>query len=151
MIIRAMEEQDIDAVSAICMASFSSSVAGGLSGEGVSTFAKIVSRDALRDRMKADNTILVAERHGRIEGVVELKEGRHISMLFVEPEHQGKGVGRQLLASVLGYARADKVTVRASLPSVPVYEKCGFASIGDISESAGLVYQSMEIEPGKTP
>ena len=146
MIIREMNEQDIEAVSAICMASFSSSVAGDLPGEGVSTFAKIVSRDALRDRMTRDTVILVAEYNERIEGVVELKEGRHISMLFVEPEFQRKGIGRKLLSSALNYARADIVTVRASLSSVPAYEKYGFESRGDISESSGLVYQPMEIE-----
>ncbi|MCB0191708.1 MAG: GNAT family N-acetyltransferase [Anaerolineae bacterium] len=141
-----MEEKDLEAVSTLCMVSFSNSVAGTLSGEGVSTFSKIASSDAFRTRMKEDNVILVAECNGRIEGVIELKEGRHVAMLFVAPEHQKKGVGKKLLASALRYARVDTVTVSASLPSVPAYKKYGFACTGDIAESAGLVYQPMEIE-----
>lgn len=148
--IREMEAKDLEAVSTICMDSFSKSVAGTLSEEGISTFSKIASSASFLNRMKEDNVILVAERHGRIEGVIELKEGRHIAMLFVEPENQKKGVGKKLLSAALSYARVETVTVSAALSSVPVYENCGFECKGDISESAGLVYQPMAIELNKT-
>ena len=149
MNIREMQEKDLEAVSAICMDSFSGSVADTLSGEGVATFSKIVSTDALLGRMQGDSRILVAECNGRIEGVIELKEGRHVGMLFVEPGSQKKGIGTKLLSSALSYAKADKITVRASLSAVPVYEKYGFECKGSIAESAGLVYQPMEIELNK--
>ena len=149
MKIREMEEKDLEAVSTICIDSFTKSVAGTLSLEGVSTFSEIASSDSILKRMNEDNLIFVAECNGRIKGVIELKEGRHIAMLFVEPEYQKKGVGRKLLSSALSYARVDTVTVSASLSSVPVYEKYGFECKGDISESAGLVYQPMEIELNK--
>lgn len=151
MNIREMKEKDLEAVSTICIDSFSKSVAGTLSEEGVSTFAKIASSDAFLNRMKEDNLMLVAECNGRIEGVIELKEGRHIAMLFVEPEYQRKGVGWKLLSSALGYVKVDTVTVSASLSSVPVYKKYGFECKDDIAESAGLVYQPMEIELNKAP
>ena len=147
--IRELEEKDLEAVSEICMDSFSKSVAGTLTVEGISTFSKIASSDSFLNRMKEDNVILVAECNGRIEGVVELKEGRHVAMLFVEPKYQNKGVGKKLLSSVLSYARVDTVTVSASLSSVPAYKKYGFECKGDISESAGLAYQPMEVELNK--
>ncbi|MCP8687302.1 GNAT family N-acetyltransferase [Marinobacterium sedimentorum] len=146
MNIREIDEKDLEDVSAICIASFSVSVAGTLSDEGVSAFLKIAASDAFLNRMKEDNVMLVAECDGRIEGVIELKEGRHVAMLFVDHEHQKKGIGRMLLSSALHYVRADTVTVRASLPSVPAYRKYGFECKGDIAESAGLVYQPMEIK-----
>ena len=150
MNIREIAEKDIEAVSAVCLASFSESVAGTLSEEGVSTFSKIAASDAFLTRMKEDNAMLVAERDGEIEGVIELKEGRHIAMLFVEPKKQMKGIGRVLLSSVLSYARVGTVTVSASLPSVPAYRKYGFKCKGEIAESSGLVYQPMEIELNKS-
>lgn len=145
MEVRIIEDKDIEAVSAICMASFSKSVAGTLSEDGASTFSKIAASDAFLNRMREDNLILVAESDEVIKGVIELKEGRHVAMLFIEPEHQKKGIGRKLLSSALCHARESTVTVSASLTSVPAYRKFGFKCKGDIGESAGLVYQPMEI------
>jgi len=150
VIVRKMNEKDLGAVSAVCLASFSKSVAGTLSEEGISTFSKIAASDAFLNRMKEDNLMLVAECDGEIEGVIELKEGCHVAMLFVEPEKQMKGIGRRLLSSALSYARVGTVTVSASLSSVPAYRKYGFECKGDIAESAGLIYQPMEIELNKS-
>ncbi|WP_415901161.1 GNAT family N-acetyltransferase [Neptuniibacter sp. QD29_5] len=146
MFIREIKEDDTDGVSRVCLDAFSDSVAGSLSDEGISTFAAIASADAFAKRMKADNRMLVAEdNNGEILGVVELKEGRHIAMLFVTPSQQKGGIGRKLLIAVLKYARAEIVTVSASLPSVPAYQKYGFKLKGDVGELSGLVYQPMEI------
>ncbi|WP_415888172.1 GNAT family N-acetyltransferase [Neptuniibacter sp. SY11_33] len=147
MIIREMNENDIEGVSHVCLDAFFDSVAGLLSDEGIATFAAIASPDAFANRMKVDNRILVAEGdNGEIVGVVELKEGRHIAMLFVTPSQQKCGIGRRLLETVLIYARSETVTVSASLPSVPAYQKYGFKVQGEVRELSGLVYQSMEIK-----
>ena len=148
--IREIKAQDVEAVSAICLASFLTSVADSLPEEGVLTFANIASSDAFITRMKQDNVMLVAECDGSIEGVIELKQGSHIAMLFVAPEKQMQGIGTTLLSSALSYAKVDTVTVSASLPSVPMYRKYGFERKGDIAQSAGLIYQPMEVELNKT-
>lgn len=149
MIVRKMEEKDVEAVSATCMASFLRSVAGTLSEEGVSTFSNIAAGNAFLDRMKADNLMLVAEKDGKIEGVIELKEGRHVAMLFINPEFQKQGIGRRLLSTALNHAKVETVTVRASLSSVHAYEKYGFECKGETGESAGLVYQPMVLKLNK--
>lgn len=149
MIIRKMEEKDLEAVSATCMDSFLQSVADTLSDEGILTFSNIAARDAFLERMKGDNLMLVAENKGKIEGVIELKEGRHVAMLFISPERQKSGIGRQLLSSALNHAKGETVTVSASLSSVPAYEKYGFECKGEVGESAGLAYQPMEIKLNK--
>lgn len=89
-------------------------------------------------------------KDGKIEGVIEFKEGCHVAMLFVGPECQRNGIGKKLILSALDCARVDIVTVSASLSSVPAYRKYGFECKGDISESAGLIYQPMEIELNKS-
>ncbi|MHA2940487.1 GNAT family N-acetyltransferase [Vibrio sp. RC27] len=93
IIVRKMEEKDLEAVSAICIDSFLQSVAGTLSDEGITTFSKIATRDAFLNRMEGDNLMLVAENDENIEGVIELKEGRHVAMLFIRPERQKSGIG----------------------------------------------------------
>ncbi|WP_415898182.1 GNAT family N-acetyltransferase [Neptuniibacter sp. QD57_21] len=144
MIIREMKESDTEGVSQVCLDAFFDSVAGSLSDEGIATFAAISSADAFAERMKEDNRMLVAEdNNGEILGVIELKEGRHIAMLFVTPSQQKGGIGRRLLTAVLKYARSEIVTVSASLPSVPAYRKYGFELKGEVGELSGLVYQPM--------
>lgn len=146
MIIREMNEKDFDIVSALCIDSFMESVAGSLSEQGIATFKQISSSEAFSSRMKEDNVILISEEEQTIKGVIELKQGRHVAMLFIDPKHQKKGIGRQLLAAVLEHARVDIITVKASLSSVPAYSKYGFACKGDVAELEGLVYQPMELE-----
>jgi GNAT superfamily N-acetyltransferase len=80
---------------------------------------------------------------GVIKGVGELKQRRHVAMLFVDPACQRQGVGEALLAALIAQAHADEVTVSASLPSVAFYQRHGFACSGEVGESAGLVYQPM--------
>ena len=62
MIIREIQEQDIEAVSIVCLQSFSHSVANSLSEAGSTTFSHIASTKAFRERLKEDNLIYVAEQ-----------------------------------------------------------------------------------------
>lgn len=132
-------------MSSVCITSFTQSVTNSLAEEGVATFAKIAASDAFLKRMYEDNEMFIAELDGKIAGVIELKQGRHIAMLFVLPEKQNRGIGRKLFASALSHAKERTMTVNASLSSVPVYKKFGFECSAEISESEGLVYQPMAI------
>lgn len=144
--IRKMRLSDIDRVSQITNSAFHETVAPGLSEEGVNTFSALSSPQAFAERMNEDNIIFVFEKNGEIEGVLELKEGRHVAMLFVLPAAQRRGVGRALMAEALDHARAGTITVSASVPSVPAYEAYGFLIVGAEDERQGLVYVPMEIE-----
>ncbi len=146
MQIRQLEEKDLVTVSALCIDAFSVAVAPSLPHEGVETFKSIASVDSFLGRMSKDNTILVYEKNGSVIGVVELKEGRHVAMLFVSPDCQKKGVGRELFSAILPFVRAEIVTVSASLNSVPAYLKYGFTCAGDPDEKSGLAFQPMELE-----
>ncbi|WP_305856646.1 GNAT family N-acetyltransferase [Balneatrix alpica] len=144
--IRAMQPQDAAAVSRLCLAAFQQAVAPTLSAEGVATFASIAAAEAFLARMAGDNLLWVAEQDGQVQGVIELKEGRHIAMLFVDPQMQRQGVGKALLATALQHARVTQVTVKASLSSVPAYQHYGFVCSDEVGESAGLIYQPMVIQ-----
>ena len=102
-------------------------------------------RSLRRSRLRSarDNHILVAQQDGRVVGVIELKEGRHLAMLFVDPACQGQGIGHALFEAVLPQVREPVLTVRASLNAVPTYLRYGFALDGDVGEFNGLVYQQM--------
>jgi GNAT superfamily N-acetyltransferase len=146
MAVREMERRDLREVSRIVVAAFSEAVAEGLSAEGISTFMGLSAPDAFEKRMDEDNCMFVYEEKGEILGMIEFKEGRHVAMLFVAPDRQGRGIGRELVRVALDRRRVQSVTVSASLPSVPVYEKYGFEVVGPEEEKQGLRYIPMKIE-----
>ncbi|WP_019410123.1 GNAT family N-acetyltransferase [Pseudomonas psychrophila] len=144
MPIRQLTLDDLPRASALCMDAFLLAVAPSLSDQGVETFSKVAAVQAFADRMQGDNLILVHASDGAINGLIELKEGRHVAMLFVAPDAQRKGIGMHLMNAVLEHARAEVLTVRASLSSVAAYESYGFVLSGQVGEFSGLVYQPME-------
>jgi GNAT superfamily N-acetyltransferase len=145
MLIRKVQPADLPRLSSLCIDAFMGSVASTLTEEGINTFKKIASVDGFANRMEADNKMLACEDGGEVIGVVELKEGRHIAMLFVDPCRQKKGVGRSLISAVLPCTRRAVLTVNASLTSVPAYLSYGFKCTGEAGELAGLKYQPMEM------
>ncbi|BCD85922.1 hypothetical protein PSm6_23290 [Pseudomonas solani] len=146
MVIRKMEPADIDAVSTLCMAAFNASVAPTLPAQGIETFAKVAAAEAFLQRLQGDNLMLVYEDAGSLRGILELKEGRHLAMLFIDPEHQRQGIGQALVTAMTAHARVDPITVRASLTSVGAYLRYGFQCSGEPGEFAGLTYQPMELQ-----
>ena len=150
MHIRKIEEKDLARVSSICMKAFMRSVAPSLSSEGIDTFRIFAAVDSFSNRIKGDNIILIYEGSGKVKGVIELKEGRHVAMLFVEPESQNNGIGSELISAVIEYARTETITVSASLNSVSAYLKYGFVCSGEPDEKSGLKYQPMELELNKS-
>ncbi|MGF6416654.1 GNAT superfamily N-acetyltransferase [Stenotrophomonas sp. AN71] len=141
--IRPAHADDLPAISAVCLAAFNAAVAPSLSEAGIATFGSVAAADAFGARLQGDNLILVAEHEARIVGVVELKEGRHLAMLFVDPACQGQGIGHALFEAVLPQVRDPVLTVRASLNAVATYQRYGFALDGDVGEFNGLVYQPL--------
>ncbi|WP_411851787.1 GNAT family N-acetyltransferase [Stenotrophomonas sp. LGBM10] len=143
MTIRRMTPDDVHAASAVCLDAFTVAVAPTLSAQGIATFAGVASAAAFAIRLQGDNILLVAVDAGAIRGVAELKEGRHVAMLFVAPDGQQRGIGRALMTALLAHARAPLITVSASLTSVPAYARYGFVCAGEVATASGLVYQPM--------
>lgn len=145
MRIRNAEDKDLDEINEVCQTAFIHSVASTLTDQGVDAFAEISSAVSFAKRMQQDNQLLVCERNDELLGVIELKEGRHITMFFVRPRAQYQGVGKLLIEKALQLARGQTVTVNASLTSVDAYIHYGFTTTGSIGEISGLRYQPMEI------
>jgi GNAT superfamily N-acetyltransferase len=94
--------------------------------------------------------VLVAERGGRLVGVLELRDHRHVAMLFVAPAAQRSGVGRTLLAAAVDLIRAARpdaasLSVAAALGSVPAWERWGFRVMGPERAVEGLRSVPMEL------
>lgn len=72
----------------------------------------------------------VAEEAGRPVGFAELEADGHIDRVYVSADHQGRGIGRQLLAAVVAEARRGglaRLFTEASITARPFFEAQGFA------------------------
>lgn len=88
-------------------------------------------------------TGFVAEEGGAVNGTgLCWKQGdRHASlgMIIVSPEHQGKGIGRELMNLVLEEL-GDRCTLLYATPAgQPLYERLGFAATGIIHQCQGTM------------
>ncbi|BAN55055.1 MULTISPECIES: GNAT family N-acetyltransferase [Pseudomonas] len=144
MQIRNLTPDDLPQASTLCLDAFMQAVAPSLSAQGIETFTKVVAPQAFAERMRGDNLMLACVAQGALTGLIELKEGRHVAMLFIAPGWQRQGIGTRLMNAALEHARVDVVTVKASLSSVPAYQHYGFTLAGEVGEFAGLLYQPME-------
>ena len=87
----------------------------------------------------ARETVFVAEIAGQPAGYValeRLERSVRIDQLFVRPEHEAEGVGRQLLEYAEGYAiseRADRLQIvveEDNRRALDFYSRCGFVRAG---------------------
>ena len=123
--------------------SFDRSVASAYTKRGQHNFREYADPEEMSRRMKADHFVLLAFAGGDIVGMIEMRCHRHVSLLFVEPEFQGKGIGGELLGKALESCRSTdpqlrEVTVNSSLNALRAYERMGFAAIGREQDINGV-------------
>ena len=132
MVYRPIQPSELAAVSALAREAFDHSVASYYEPEGVTEFHNYASVEALAQRCPAGHITLVAELDRELVGMLHLREPSHISMLFVHPVHQRKGIGRRLLAAATAMFSdsARALTVCSSPNAVPAYLRLGFQATG---------------------
>ncbi len=110
---------------------FNEFVAPGYAQEGIQEFFKYVKPESLLTRFQANHIFLVAVVGDKIVGVIEIRDYDHVSLLFVDPQFQRRGIARELLRRSLATCHRHKpdlaeMTVNSSPYAVPIYEKLGF-------------------------
>jgi ribosomal protein S18 acetylase RimI-like enzyme len=88
--------------------------------------------------------------------MLQLRDGEHIAMLFVEGDSQRQGIGRSLIGAATEYVRTRQPPVRvltvASTPNaIEAYRNLGFVSVGSEQVLKGIRFVAMmrEIEPSR--
>jgi GNAT superfamily N-acetyltransferase len=79
----------------------------------------------------ASRPFYVALAHGAVVGTANL-DGAAARAVFVDPDHQGQGVGTSLMAAVENLARARSVTtlhVQSSVTAEGFYKKLGYVPV----------------------
>ena len=62
-----------------------------------------------------------------------------LGMIIVSPDHQGKGIGRQLMNLVLAELGERCTVLNATVAGQPLYENLGFKAIGTLHQHQGAL------------
>lgn len=141
------------AAAAVVIAAFDGFIAPGLSEEGIEEFRDYAHPNSIAARRQRGpkHHQVVAVQESAVIGIGEVREWRHVSMLFVHPEQQQKGVGgalfERLLAATLEHcADTKQLTVNSSPYAVPIYERLGFDIAGPPKTISGIPHIPMTFD-----
>lgn len=92
----------------------------------------------------------VAYEGSMLVGMVETRDNKYISLLFVDKAFQGRGIAKSLFKVALDEIlerdpSTEKILVHSSPYSISVYKKLGFKETGTITEENGIRYLPMEM------
>lgn len=83
----------------------------------------------------------------KLVGVLALKENKHISLLFVDKNYQGRGIATGLFEVIKELCEKnpaiDKISVNSSMCAFSFYKKIGFVEIDKEIEKNGIRYTPM--------
>lgn len=142
------------AACALIWRAFDRHVAADYSSQGTETFRQYANPQAMAER-RANHESWVAslgpDPGDELVGVIELREYRHLSQLFVDPDWHRQGIASTLFQRALVACREHNpelasMTVASSPYAVPVYLRLGFVADGDEQINQGLRYQPMVLD-----
>lgn len=149
--IRKARLEEWDDVMAMTWKTFVRFEAKDYTKEGVRSFFDFIS-DPVLQRMFINDAypMFVAEDKGKIIGMITLREGTHISLLFVDEAYHRQGVGSSLMRTIWEFIRTEVgkeiVTVNAAPYGVGFYHKLGFTDLGPEEARDGIRYTPMKRE-----
>lgn len=101
---------------------------------------------ALLARHKTRYATWIAAEGPRLVGVLHIHARNHLSLLFVAPEWQGRGVARRLLRRACDEgALLAPLTVNSDPHAVRFYARLGFAAEGPELLKNGVRHQPMRL------
>jgi ribosomal protein S18 acetylase RimI-like enzyme len=137
-------------VTDLVTSTFEHDVAPLYSQEGVREFLSYANSGALQDRQARNHVVLLASQDEAIMGMLELRDYCHVSMLFVVPMYQRKGIGRLLVDEALRLIKTNhpevrEVTVNSSPNAVRAYLRFGFRATGELQIKNGIGFMPMTL------
>lgn len=151
IVLRKMLAGEEAKVCSIVLEVFDRFVAPQFSQEGIEEFRDYVRPEALERRVGEGHIIFLAVEGDAILGMIELRHGNHVSLLFVRDAQQGRSIGRKLISQAV-QCRSDiadveaSITVHASPNSVGFYRKIGFLPAGLERIDHGICYIPMRMD-----
>jgi GNAT superfamily N-acetyltransferase len=129
-------------------------VSGDYTDAGNDFFYEWIHPARIAERQKVQNNLWVATDGSKIVGMIEIRDNKYISLLFVNKDFHGRGIARRLYEESLKICiqrneTLEKFYVHASPFSIPIYEKLGFIATDEMQEQFGIKYLPMEMRIDK--
>ncbi len=116
---------------------------------GIKTFQHFIEFHAMRDRLeKGEMKLWGCYQNSYLVGVMALREGQHISLLFVRKRFHHLGIASRLVRIAISDVKAQRpeipqITVNSSPYAVGFYEAVGFKALGPEEKRDGIRYTPM--------
>ncbi|MDP2401781.1 MAG: GNAT family N-acetyltransferase [Actinomycetota bacterium] len=124
------------------MRGFDEAVRHDFAEAGVAEFSR-AARDFVLDPPPG-HRIFVAESGDGLLGMIDIRDGSHIALFFVESAYRHRGIGSALLGfGAERCATADSLTVNAAPSAVSAYSRLGFETTAPEAEENGIRYVFM--------
>ena len=156
---RFMQPSEETEVCNLVISVFKEFIAHQYSHEGIREFLKYVQPELFLRRSQKNHFVLVATIQGKIVGMIEIRNNRHVSLLFVDKRFQQIGIGRELLRRSLEICQLEislkrspslqEVSVNSSPNSIQTYERMGFRQKGSEQVKNGIRFTQMVLEVPK--
>jgi GNAT superfamily N-acetyltransferase len=129
---------------------FNACVASDYSAEGIASYYDFITPQYVQNWRKENRICLVAKAGEKIVGIIDVRDGYHITMFFVDVEYQKKGIGRTLLDKAVALCRQcnpapSVIEVHSSPFAVGIYSRLGFDKKGEEQEIKGIRFTTMEL------
>lgn len=109
--------------------------------EGLETFKSFVNSNELINEL----TIYGAFEQNKLIGILGTKnKGTHLSLFFILPEYQRKGIGRKLFDYAFKSDPVEEMTVNSSSYAIEFYRSLGFEKVSEEEEKNGIKYTPMK-------
>jgi GNAT superfamily N-acetyltransferase len=130
---------------------FDAYVAPDYSEEGSRTFYQLITPDFLAGWRENGRISIVAKCEDRIGGIIDVRDGNHICLFFVDSHLQNQGIGRLLFRAMLEELERQKgidfIEVNSSPYAVSIYSKLGFLAASPEQCISGIRFTRMEYRP----
>ena len=147
IIIKHAEAKDWDAVIAVAWVTFKQIASQVSDEEAANAFREgLTSTQLYIDFLQGRYPVFCACQNKKVVGMIAMKDHSHISLLFVRPEFQRKGIATRLLKQSVAYCRSNggmELTVNAISTGAPFYISNGFESLGEERVEQGLRFVPM--------
>lgn len=144
--IRLLRENELASALKLIWKVFLEYEAPDYSEQGVKTFQMYIEESAMIQRVdQGEMKFWGAFESGELAGVIGVKHGKHISMLFVDPAYHRKGIATALVAQAFADYQGT-ITVNSSPFAIPFYHRIGFQNQANEQVIDGIRFTPMKME-----
>ncbi|ASD66610.1 GNAT family N-acetyltransferase [Pseudoalteromonas piscicida] len=144
--INAIQAEDADAIERLMCEVSEVDVLPHFSQLGRDTYLNEIIPEVTQVMCNANFVGAKALLNGELIGFALLRDGNYLTHLFVAKSAQGKGIGGQLLDTVLASTSAAQISLCSSLNAASFYIALGFQATGQEAQRNGIRFIPMRLD-----